>query len=134
MGDGMSVLSAGELHAQLAELSERAQALPGWRFVTGMAINRSPEDIVLQVPHRRIVSLCPDGFTVLCPETGLQTLRGLFDPVVDLSDPITFGFLLSLCVRLDDYECDLIYEHFDCGDLVSSANVILSTLEDALPF
>tara|TARA_A100001015_G_scaffold296959_1_gene377884 strand:+ start:3486 stop:3887 length:402 start_codon:yes stop_codon:yes gene_type:complete len=121
-------------HGMLAELSERAQALPGWRFVTGMAINRSAEDILFDVPHRRIVQLTADGFTVLCPETGLQALQGVYDPVVDLSDPVTFGFLLGLCKRLDDYECDRIYELFDCGNLAASANVILDVFEDTLPF
>ena len=121
-------------HGMLAELSERAQSLHGWRFVTGMAINRSPEDILNNVPPKRIVQLTADGFTVLCPDTGLHSLRGIYDPVVDLSDPVTFGFLLGLCSRLDDYECDLIYEQFDCGDLAASANVILNTFEDALPF
>ena len=119
-------------HGKLAELSERAQALPGWRFVTGMAINRSAEDILLDVPHRRIVQLTARGLTVLCPETGLQPLQGVYDPVVDLSDPVTFGFLLGLCERLDDYECDKIYELFDCGNLAASANVILDVFEDTL--
>jgi hypothetical protein len=130
----MTQEEAHTLHGVLAELSERASVLPGWRFVTGMAINRSPEDIWLDAAHTRIVQLTADGYTVLCPDTGLQSFAGVFDPVVDLSDPVTFGFLLGLCSRLDDYECDQIYTQLDLGDLACSANVILNTFEDALPW
>ncbi len=130
----MTETEAHTLHGLLAELSDRATRLPGWKFQTGMAILRTPEDTWLNVEHRRIVQLTADGYTVLCPETGIHRLEGVYDPVVDLSDPVTFGALIGLCARLDDYECDLIYEQFDCGDLAASANVILNAFEDALPW
>ena len=47
---------------------------------------------------------------------------------------MTFGYLIGQCAYLSDDDADYIYKHFDCGDLANSAHVILSVLEDALPF
>jgi len=121
-------------HGTLVELSERAARLPNWAFVTGMAILRSPIDLLHDLPPVRIVEWAGSSMLVLDPDTGLQRLEGIFEPVIDLSDPLTFGYLIGQCAYLDDYEADKVYELFDCGNLAASANVILGILEDSLPF
>ena len=121
-------------HGALVELSERAARLPNWSFVTGMAILRSPIDLLHDLPPVRIVQWSGVSMTVLDPYNGILHEDGLFEPVIDLSDPVTFGYLIGQCAYLEDYEADKVYELFDCGDLAASANVILSILEDSLPF
>jgi hypothetical protein len=121
-------------HGTLVELSERAARLPNWLFVTGMAILRDPYDLLHDVPPVRIVEWSGSSMLVLDPKSGLQRLDGLFEPVIDLSDPLSFGYLIGQCAYLDDYEADKVYELFDCGNLAASANVILGILEDSLPF
>lgn len=121
-------------HGILVELSERAARLPNWKFCAGMAILKMPGEDFSQLEPVRVIEWSGDWLTVLDPATGIQRVQGLFEPAVDLSDPMTFGYLIGMCSRVEDYEADRIYELFDCGDLASSANVILDVLEDALPF
>ena len=126
-------------HGSLVGLSEREARLPNWAFVTGMAILRSPIELLHDLPPVRIVQWSGNSMTVLDPYSGilhdnLRAEHGLFEPVIDLSDPVTFGYLIGQCAYLSDEDADYVYKHFDCGDLANSATVILGVLEDALPF
>ena len=119
---------------RLAELSERAAALFDFNYQSGMAILRTEREIFDDDPPVRIIEYSENRLTVLDPELGIVVLRDSPEPVIDLTDPATFGCLFALGDSFDDAEADRAYAKMDFGCLESSALVILDLLEDRLPF
>lgn len=124
---------------RLAELSERAAALFDFDYQSGMAILRTETEIFDGAPPVRIIEynagIFSNRLTVLDPELGIRRLPSDSpEPVIDLTDPATFGCLFALGDSFDDSEADRAYAKMDFGCLESSARVILDLLEDRLPF
>ena len=133
------LIPATQERHRLAELSERAAALFDFHYQSGMAILRTEREMFDGDPPVRIIEYNAGIFSnrliVLHPELGIQTLPSDSpEPVIDLTDPATFGCLFALGASFDDAEADRAYAKMDFGCLESSARVILDLLEDRLPF
>jgi hypothetical protein len=129
-----SINDAKISHGRLAELGERAANLHEWEARAGMAILRSPQDILDDVDCVRVLAHSSESLTVYDPGLGVRTIYEQTIPIVDVSDPFTFGYLFSLCELLDDTAANKVYKLLDVGDLECSAHVILCELENRLPF
>lgn len=129
-----AVIKIRQERYRLAELSERAAALFDFNYQSGMAILRTETEIFDGAPPVRIIEYRLGRLTVLDPESGIVTLRDSPEPVIDLTDPATFGCLFALGASFDDAEADRAYAKMDFGCLESSARVILDLLEERLPF
>ena len=119
---------------RLAELSERAAALFDFDYQSGMAILRTEREMCDGDLPVRIMEYTGFRLTVIDPKSGIVTLRDPPEPVIDLTDPATFGCLFALGASFDDAEADRAYAKMDFGCLESSARVILDLLEERLPF
>lgn len=125
---------ARRLHSRLAEIGEMLINLDDFGYQPGMAILRSPQDIADGVESVRILEHTRDRLTVYDPGVGVRTVHEQTYPVVDVSDPATFGYVFKLGWTLSDSEADDAYSKLDFGSLDCSAYVLIRAIQDRLPF
>jgi len=137
------VEQATKRRAVLADLARDASTIWEWEIAPGMALLGSAAMIAVGTPPDRVVAVTVEPGAVSVATVWCGTRREFYtveltqfkaDPLVDLSDPSTFGHLYALGKNTTDAEADLICEGLDLGCLVSSARVIVDGLRDRIPF
>lgn len=125
---------ARRLRTKLEEIGEMLCNLYDFEYLPGMAILRSAEEMADGLPSVRIIEHTEHRLTVFDPGVGLHTLHQAVRPIVDVSDPATFGYVFAMGFNMTDDEADEAYRQMDFGGLDNSAWIIIKTLSDQLPF
>jgi len=131
--------------AILAELGRKASTVFEFTLAPGMALLGTAEDLQqhrepvrvvavqrLEGSARRVTMYDPGNVAAPLYVDTFTAFQS--DPLVDLSDPATFGHLYRLGWELSDEEADRVYPSLDLGSLTSSAEVLIDALRLRMPF
>jgi hypothetical protein len=87
-------------HAELAALAQRLIACADFEYRPGMAVLRHPAGFGGPEDPIRIVATPGDKLLLYVPGADLQTINRSEAPIIDLSDPATFGILVDQFLML----------------------------------